>query len=177
MVATCDDLEYEPRRLQSLNPNTLFVSVWSHHDTDYCGNYPVHAISFHTSQTQRKEFQDELYVSYTKQWGKQVPPSYYGSYNKFEVISSPELIDFTNQMVDLNKLGIVVLIPTLKYLPRLGLTHPSTDIDHLIAEHDNKFKEELMTKYKVLAEIKEDTILWYRNLRNPPYDTGWITIK
>ncbi|GEM_PF-3623314 len=177
MTAICDDLEYEIRTIRPTPQNTLFASVWSHHDTDYGGNYPIHAVSFHTSQTQRTEFHNELYASYAKQWGKKVPPSYYGSYNKFEVISSPELLDFTTQMINLNKLGIVVLIPTLKYLPRLGLTQPSADMDQLIIEHGSDFKEQLMTHNKLLAEIKEDTILWYRNLQNPPYDTGWITIK
>lgn len=177
MTAICDDWRDELLRTPPLDPNTLFACAWSHHDTDNPpGYHPILATSFHTSEMQRRQFHHELYTSYTKKWGQRVPPSYYAPNQLFSVISSPELYTFTNQMIHLNKHGIVVLISNLKYLPRLGLTQPSANLDTLISEYGKDFKEQLMTKNKVLHEIKDDTIRWYYDLRNHPYDTGWRTI-
>lgn len=177
MSAIGGDLEYELRRIHPIDSNTLFAAAWSDHDTGYCGNYPIFAVSFHLSTEQRKEFKAELYASYDKKWGKQVPPSYHAIHKAFSVIASPELYQFTTETTQLNKRGVVVLISNLKYLPRLGLIEPNTDLDTLIIKHGSEFKEELMTQNRVLAEIKDDTSLWYQDLTNPSYDTGWITIK
>ena len=173
MSAICDDLEYPTYRTPP-TPNTLFVTAWSHHDTDHpAGYHPIIATSLHLSPLQRQEFRKELRASYDKKYGTRVPPSYYAIDRRFEVIASPELHHFTTEMSNLGKQGIVVIIANLKYLPRLRLIDHSPDMDALIAEYGPQFKEHLMTKNKVLAQIKDDTIRWYTDLRNPTYDTGW----
>ncbi len=179
MSAIGDDLEYlRYSTFDTFNPNTLFVTVWSHHDTSYpTGEHPIIATSLHLSPTQRHEFKQELYATYEKKYGKRAPPSYYAIDKRFEVIASPELHDFTTEMTHLDKQGIVVLISNIKYLPRLALINPSPDMDALIQEYGDQFIEQLMTTNRVLAEIKADTLSWYTDLRNPAHDTGWITLK
>ncbi len=179
MVAVCDDiLEDIPDifkyKKDSLDPYTLFARVWSEHDTGHLGVYPVVAVSFHVSEVQRNAFHNQLYDSYERKWGVRVPPTYYASYNSFGVVAFPELYEVTSEIIRLNRLGVVVIIPNLKYLPRLGLTKQNADMDRLIAESEREFVDHLMTQRKVLDEIKDDTLCWYRDLDSSVHDTGWV---
>lgn len=142
----------------------LFCYGWEHANTFLPNGSQFVGISLHLSSEQQDAFHRQLYDSYDRRYGKEVPDSYYRLTERFVMAVDDVLYRYVEESTGRKIFGVFVGAPNLKYLPRLGLVQPSTSFDNILQLHGDEYTEQLMTVQKVLKELSDDTHLWYTDV-------------
>ena len=143
--------------------NTLFGFSWEIMDTDLPGGSEFLGVSLHISGKQRSSFFQQLRENDRKEYGNDVPDTYYCPSDKFEVVAKQDFYRYAKESTGDSIKGIFIGIHNVKYVSRLNLIEPSEKIEGIIKNHGAGFVEELMTIKRLLKEISDDTRLWYEH--------------